>query len=70
MIRPFPHDIDLAPQLVTVSLVQAALAAMPLALGSAHPVLAITWPDVPVPDLSDPEQHGALVLHVSSQLGG
>ena len=29
-MTPFPHDVDLAPQLVTISLVQAALAAIPL----------------------------------------
>lgn len=37
---PITHDLDRAPQLVTVATAQAVLAAVQLALERAHPILA------------------------------
>ena len=38
---PLPLDVDLAPQLIAVTLAQASLAATHRAIDSAHPVLAL-----------------------------
>jgi hypothetical protein len=65
---PFPHDVDVAPQLVVISLAQSALAATHRALDSAHPVLGIppraNWD----PQLTDTEYLAVLILHASDQL--
>jgi hypothetical protein len=65
---PFPHHIDVAPQLVAVYLAQAALAAAHRALDSAHPILGIA----PRPDwdpyLTDTEFLAALVRATAAHL--
>lgn len=66
-ILPFPHDVDFAPHLVTISLAQAAIAATHRALHCAHPVLGILASSGKL-DLTDSEHFAALVLHVSDQL--
>ena len=67
---PFPHDVDLAPQLIAVTLAQAALAAIHRAVDSAHPVLAFASRLDQPPDLTDSEHFAVLVLHVGNQLAG
>lgn len=37
---PFPHDVDVAPELLVVALARAALLALLRALDNAHPPLA------------------------------
>ncbi|WP_394821488.1 hypothetical protein [Pendulispora albinea] len=66
---PFPHDVDLAPQLIAVALSQAALAATHRALDSAHPILAATSrPDWPPSALTDTEHLATLVLDAGNEL--
>lgn len=65
---PLPHDVDLAPQLIAVTLAQAALAATHRAIDSAHPVLALTARLDLNPNLTDSEHFATLVLHVGNQL--
>lgn len=65
---PAPLDVDLAPQLLVITLAQAALAATHRALDSAHPSLASTSRRSNPPDLSDSEHFATLVLHVGNQL--
>jgi hypothetical protein len=65
---PSPLDIDLAPQLLTIALAQAALAATHRALDSAHPILAVTSRLTEQPTLADSEHFAILVLHAGSQL--
>jgi hypothetical protein len=65
---PSPLDVDLAPQLLVVALVQAALAATHRALDSAHPILASTSRLTEHPNLSDSEHLAILALHAGSQL--
>jgi len=65
---PFPHDVDVAPQLVVLSLAQSALAATHRALDSAHPVLGIPPRQNWDPSLTDTECLAVLILHASDQL--
>ena len=65
---PFPHDVDVAPQLVAVSLAQAALAAAHRALGCAHPVLGIPPRPSWDPSLTDTEHLAALVLAAAADV--
>lgn len=65
---PFPHDVDVAPQLVAVSLAQAAVAATHRALDSAHPALGLWLRAEPGPALTDCEYLAALVLHAADHL--
>ena len=65
---PFSHDVDVAPQLVTVCLAQAALAATHRALDSAHPMIAVPSRDHWQPQLTDSEHLAVIILHVSNHL--
>jgi hypothetical protein len=65
---PSPLDVDLAPQLLAVTLTQAALAATHRALDSAHPILAVTSRLTEQPNLAASEHFAILVLHAGSQL--
>ena len=65
---PFPCDVNRAPQLVVVSLAQAALAALHRALDSAHPVLAATKARTDPPELSDCEHFAVLALDAGDHL--
>jgi len=65
---PFPLDVDLAPQLIAVTLAQAALAATHRAIDSAHPVLSLTTVPGECPKLSDSEHLAILVLEAGNQL--
>jgi len=65
---PFPHDVDLAPQLIAVTLSQAALAAMHRAIDSAHPVLSRANVPGQCPTLSDSEHYAMLVLEAGNEL--
>jgi hypothetical protein len=65
---PLPLDVDLAPQLLVVALVHAALTAAHRALDSAHPILATTSSLTEQPNLSDSEHLAILALHAGSQL--
>jgi len=66
---PLPHDVDAAPQLVTVALMHAALVATGCALDSAHPVLVLTRrPDKGCPRLSDTEHLAQLVILAADEL--
>jgi hypothetical protein len=65
---PFPHDIDVAPQLIAVALAQAALAGAHRALDSAHPALGLWLRAQPGPALTDTEYLAALVLHAADHL--
>jgi hypothetical protein len=65
---PFPIDIDLAPQLIAVTLAQAALAATHRAIDSAHPILSLTSVPGKCPELSDSEHLAILVLETGNQL--
>lgn len=65
---PFPHDVDVAPQLLVLTLLQATLAAAHRALDSAHPVLALTSAPGENPALSDSEHLAILVLEAGNQL--
>jgi hypothetical protein len=65
---PLPLDVDLAPQLLVVALVQAALAAAHRAFDSAHPVLATTSRLTEQPNLTDSEHFAVLAMHAGSQL--
>lgn len=65
---PFPLDVDLAPQLIAVTLAQAALAATHRAIDSAHPVLALTSVPGKRPELTDSEHLALLVLETGNQL--
>ena len=65
---PLPLDVDLAPQLIAVTLAQASLAAMHRALDSAHPVLALANVPGKCPTLSDSEHYAMLVLDAGNEL--
>ena len=65
---PSPLDVDLAPQLLVVTLGQAALAATHRALDSAHPILAATSRLTEQPHLTDSEHFAILVMHAGSHL--
>ena len=66
---PISHDLDRAPQLVTVATTHAALVAIQLALERAHPVLAATrLPGASPPELSDVEHHAQLAVSVADEL--
>ena len=65
---PFPIDVDLAPQLIAVTLAQAALAATHRAIDSAHPVIALASVPGKCPQLSDSEHLALLVLETGNQL--
>lgn len=68
VIFPFPHDVDVAPQLLTVTVAQAALAAVHRAIDSAHPVLALTAVPGKCPSVTDSEHRAILVLEAANQL--
>ena len=68
VIFPFPHDVDVAPQLLTVTVAQAALAALHRAVDSAHPVLALTAVQGKWPSVTDSEHRAILVLEAANQL--
>jgi hypothetical protein len=65
---PAPLDVDLAPQLLAITLTQAALAASHRALDSAHPILGATSRLTELPNLTDSEHFAILVMHAGSQL--
>ena len=66
---PSSHDLDRAPQLVTVAAAQAVLAAIQLALERAHPVLSALGALHPSPpELSDPEHFAQLALLTVDEL--
>lgn len=65
---PFPHDVDLAPQLIAVTLAHAALAATHRAIDSAHPVLALANVPGECPSLTDSEHFAMLVLDAGNEL--
>ena len=65
---PFPLDVDLAPQLIAVTLAQAALAATHRAIDSAHPVIALASARGKCPQLTDSEHFAILVLEAGNQL--
>jgi hypothetical protein len=65
---PFPLDIDLAPQLIAVTLAQAALVATHRAIDSAHPALALSTVPGECPNLTDSEHLAVLVLEAGNQL--
>jgi glycine/D-amino acid oxidase-like deaminating enzyme len=65
---PFPHDVDVAPQLLVVTLAQAALAAAHRAIDSAHPVLALAAVPGKCPSLSDSEHYAMLILATGNEL--
>lgn len=65
---PFPLDVDLAPQLIAVTLAQAALAATHRAIDSAHPVLALASVPGKRPELTDSEHLALLVLDAGNHL--
>lgn len=66
---PLSHDIDRAPQLVTVAMTQAVLAAIQLALERAHPVLAVLGsPGAQAVELSDAEHFAQLAILVIDDL--
>jgi hypothetical protein len=68
---PITHDLDRAPQLLTVATAQAALAAVQLALERAHPILAAFRTVRPShPDLSDPEHLAQIALLSAHELSG
>lgn len=65
---PFPHDVDVAPQLLTVTVAQAALAAVHRALDSAHPVLNLTTVPGQCPSVTDSEHYAILILQAAKEL--
>ena len=65
---PFPHDVDLAPHLLVVTLAQTALAAAHRALDSAHPVLALAATGHDPPVLTDSEHLAVLVIEAGNHL--
>ena len=65
---PPPLDVDLAPQLLVITLAQAALAATHRALDSAHPFLASASRRSNPPALSDSEHFATLALLAGSEL--
>ncbi len=66
---PITHDLDRAPQLVTVATAQAVLAAIQLALERAHPILAALRAMRPsYPELSDPEHFAQLAILAADEL--
>ena len=65
---PFPHDVDVAPQLLVVALAQAALAAAHRAIDSAHPALALAAVPGNCPELTDSEHLAMLILEAGNQL--
>lgn len=68
VIFPFPHDVDVAPQLLVVTLAQAALAAAHRAIDTAHPVLALAAVPGKCPSLNDSEHLAMLILETGNQL--
>jgi hypothetical protein len=69
LVLPSACEINAAPQLVTVALAHAAIAATHCALGAAHPILALAArPGGALRELTDAEHFAALILHVSDQL--
>jgi hypothetical protein len=65
---PFPLDVDLAAQLIAVTLAQAALAATHRAIDSAHPALSLTTVHARSHQLTDSERLAVVVLQVGNQL--
>ena len=66
---PITHDIDKAPQLVTVATAHAVLAAIQLALERAHPVLAaVRSVRTPIPALSDSEHLAQMAILTADEL--
>jgi hypothetical protein len=68
---PYPSadDLDFAPQLLVVVLVDAALLAVDRALDSAHPILAASKrTDRPPPPLISSERLATEVLDLSAEL--
>jgi hypothetical protein len=66
---PITHDLDRAPQLVTVATAHAVLAAIQLALERAHPVLvAIRSVRTPSPELSDAEHLAQMAILTADEL--
>ena len=65
---PFPLDVDLAPQLIAVTLAQAALAATHRAIDSAHPALSLKPVQARCHHLTDTERLAVAVLQVGNQL--
>ena len=68
VIFPFPHDVDVAPQLLVVTLAHAALAAAHRAIDSAHPVLALAAVPGKCPSLTDSEHLAMLILETGNHL--
>ncbi len=66
---PITHDLDRAPQLVTVATAQAVLVAIQLALERAHPILsALRAVRTSQPALSDPEHLAQLAILTADEL--
>lgn len=66
---PITHDLDRAPQLVTVATTQAVLVAIQLALERAHPILsALRSVRSSKPELSDPEHLAQLAILTADEL--
>lgn len=62
-------DVDASPQLVTLALTHAALAAIQLALERAHPILAtLRSKGTTSTELSDAEHFAQVVLLVTDEL--
>ena len=70
VVFPFPHDVDVAPQLLVVALARAALAALHRAIDSAHPVLSLAAVPGKCPSLTDSEHFAILILETGNQLAG
>jgi hypothetical protein len=65
---PFPHEVDLAPQLLLITLAQAALAATHRALDSAHPILTFAKVPGERSQLTDSEHLAMLLLEAGNRL--
>jgi len=66
---PAAHEVDAAPQLLVVTLAEAALLAIDRALDSAHPILASTTRlDRTPPGLVTTEHLAVQILDVAGQL--
>ena len=65
---PLPHEVDLAPQLIAVTLALAALAAAHRAIDSAHPILAYASAPGKDPILTDTEHLAMRVLDAGNLL--
>jgi hypothetical protein len=68
-LGPAPHEVDWAPQLLVVTLTDAALLALERALDSAHPLLGATKRvDRPPPVLNDTEHVALEILQLTERL--